>query len=348
MLGGTVDPDVGMRAIAYGEGWPMQTRGGFLFATPHNGRESMSISGDLTGLRPVAMKKEGGLFWANLPARGEGAGRYKFVDSSGEYSADPWSRRYGYDDNGEFSLTHAKGAHLERWPLFGDRDFAPRTLRVFVPAEAPTHHLYVHDGQNLFGAPGAHNKWHIDKSVGPRTLVIGIDTVERFDELTFTKDRVKEGGPLVGGRGEEYAQFIGREVQRMIEREYGRPRRIGVMGSSLGGEESFTQALERPGSYNFVGSMSGTFGWGKPDGKGETLIDRYRNIEPDGTVFYLDSGGGPGRDNYDSTLEMRDMLASRGAKFGQDLFHWHEPDAPHNEAAWGARVFRPIKIFESL
>jgi S-formylglutathione hydrolase FrmB len=137
-------------------------------------------------------------------------------------------------------------------------------------------------------------------------------------------------------------------VEPWIERRYGRPLRIGVLGSSLGGLMALTQANERPRAYDFVGSMSGTLQWGAIGGPGERMIERYQGFNPTGTVFYLDSGGGPGRDNYDGTLEMVRLLEARGAKWGQDLWHWHEPGAAHDEGAWGGRVFRPLRIFESL
>jgi hypothetical protein len=45
---------------------------------------------------------------------------------------------------------------------------------------------------------------------------------------------------------------------------------------------------------------------------------------------------------------MRDVLLSIGYTTGVDMAHWFEPDAPHNEAAWAARVFRPLDIFRDL
>jgi len=45
---------------------------------------------------------------------------------------------------------------------------------------------------------------------------------------------------------------------------------------------------------------------------------------------------------------MRDALLSVGYAFNVDLAHWWEPGAPYNEAAWAARVFRPLDIFRGL
>jgi hypothetical protein len=49
-------------------------------------------------------------------------------------------------------------------------------------------------------------------------------------------------------------------------------------------------------------------------------------------------------DNYCETVQMRDVLDSAGYEFNVDLFHWHEPGALHNEAAWHARVGLPLTV----
>ena len=53
-------------------------------------------------------------------------------------------------------------------------------------------------------------------------------------------------------------------------------------------------------------------------------------------------------DNYCETVQLRDVLSSKGYVFDQDLWHWWEDGAPHNEAAWAARAFRPLQAFEKL
>jgi hypothetical protein len=96
---------------------------------------------------------------------------------------------------------------------------------------------------------------------------------------------------------------------------------------------------------------------------GETMIERYEAEGVQPFVVFLDSGGngpcadtdgdgifddGDGTDNYCETVQMRDTLAGVGYTFDVDLHHWHEPGAQHNEAAWAARVFRPLDIFAGL
>jgi hypothetical protein len=108
-------------------------------------------------------------------------------------------------------------------------------------------------------------------------------------------------------------------------------------------------------------------GWGSI-GAGvhnETMIERYNAHGHQGTVLYIDSGGdgvtcadGDGDgimdddleadDNYCENIQLRDVLAGVGYQIGTDLHHWWEPGAPHNEAAWAARVNKPFGIFAGL
>jgi hypothetical protein len=155
-------------------------------------------------------------------------------------------------------------------------------------------------------------------------------------------------------------------VRPFIESRYGMPARSGVLGSSLGGLVSFFQATSDPGQWDFAASLSGTFGWGSIGLTNQTLIERFATSPKSAVVLYLDSGGGPGTgcidsdgdgikddasgaaDNYCETEQMKEALEARGWQQEVDLWHWWEPGAGHNEAAWAARVFRPLAIFEGL
>ena len=257
-------------------------------------------------------------------------------------------------------------AHLERLPVDGDGPIASRLLRLRVPSGgAATHHLYVHDGQNLFGPGGPFGSWRLEEALGPETLAIGIDNTEaRFFEYTHVPDRIS--GREEGGGGDLYAAWVDGPVRTAVEARHGVPARRGVMGSSLGGLISFHEALLQDGRWDYAASLSGTFGWGSIGATNETLIERWAAAGLRPTVLYLDSGGGPGAgcadgdgdgieddgpdasDNYCETRQLADVLDGAGYTFDADLFHWWEPDAPHSEPAWAARVFRPVGIFERL
>jgi predicted alpha/beta superfamily hydrolase len=194
-------------------------------------------------------------------------------------------------------------------------------------------------------------------------MIVGIDnTAARMDEYTQVEDDI---GDVVGGRGDDYAALVQDVVRPLVAEVYGEPGIVGTMGSSLGGLISLHIGLTYPSEYDFVASLSGTLGWGSigPDHTGETMIERYAAAGKQAFVVYLDSGGngpcadsdgdgidddGDSSDNYCETIQMRDELESQGYVFDAELFHWHEPDALHNEQAWADRAFRPLDIFIGL
>jgi predicted alpha/beta superfamily hydrolase len=189
-------------------------------------------------------------------------------------------------------------------------------------------------------------------------MFVGIDnTDERMSEYTH----VAQGS--TGGNGDAYAAFVNTTVRGLVADQYGEAPTVGTMGSSLGGLISLHIADRYPGEYAFAASLSGTLGWGSMGGNvsGQTMIDRYLAAGHRDTAIYLDSGGGgdncadldgdgieddgDGSDSYCETRQMEAILVDLGYTYDVDLWHWWQPDAPHNEAAWAARVFRPIDAF---
>lgn len=185
-----------------------------------------------------------------------------------------------------------------------------------------------------------------------------------MDEYTHVPDVID--GQSVGGGADAYSDFVRDVVRPRIEARYGAPEAAGVMGSSLGGLVAFHQIVRDPAAWQFAASLSGTFGWGSIGADNETLIERIASAGKLPQVLYLDSGGGPGSgcadadgdgifddapdagDNYCETEQLKQTLEGLGFVHGKDLFHWWEPGAAHDEAAWAARVFRPLQVFEAL
>ena len=138
------------------------------------------------------------------------------------------------------------------------------------------------------------------------------------------------------------------------------------MGSSLGGLISLHIADRYPGSYMFAASLSGTVGWGSIGAAvhNETIIERYASHGHQTTALYVDSGGNGNcldsdqdgiedddpnaTDNYCENAQLEATLEAVGYIPETDLWHWHEPGAPHNEEAWAARVWRPLQLFAAL
>jgi len=244
--------------------------------------------------------------------------------------------------------------------------------------------LYMHDGNNLFDPafPRANGSWEADGTADALIaqnrvrpfIIVGIPNNEfRMDEYTHVPDIID--GQTMGGAGRDYAFYVAEELKPLIDaRLRTLPGRAdtAVLGSSLGGLISFAIAYWYPDIFGFAGGMSSTFGWGRIGASNDLLEDWYaaEDLASRGQVYYLDSGGGllqgascadPNAnwsDNYCETLAFRDMLVSRGIDIFPDdpdadpltpsdinIYHWHEPGAPHAESAWAARLHRPLRLF---
>jgi len=354
------DLDAAMQAQSQADGWPAVVEGGYLFASLDPAL--CELAGDHDDWQGTAMNVDDGFCWLVLDVAA--GSRYKFTDQV-DWQADPWSRAYAWDDEGLMSMLPPDTAHLERFFGVGDAATAPRTIRVWVPAEPPSHVLYVHDGQNLFNPYAIWGGWHLHESAPDAMMLVGIDnTPARTDEYTHVPDDLGNGP--VGGQGDDYADFVQTTVRALVEAHYGEPATVGTMGSSLGGLISFHIAQRHPGQYDFAASLSGTMGWGSigVDVHNETMIERCAAGGHQSTALYLDSGGNGdcvdgdddgimdddpnATDNYCENMQLRDTLEAVGYTFELDLWHWWEEDAPHNEQAWAARVWRPLEIFAEL
>lgn len=370
-LEGTLD-----KYAALDGGWPVFVEDGFLFVSTDPTLHL--LAGDHDAWAGTDMKLEGNFRWIHLKvAYGT---RYKFTNKT-IWQADPWARSYLYDGNGEMSIVHPIAAHLDRFFRIGDPQIPERTVNVWVPAEKPTHVLYVHDGQNLFDPAAAYGGWGLQDSVPPAMMLVGIDNSGegRMFEYTHVEDKIDLNGDgvdeLWGGKGDAYADFVNTSVRKLVADRYGEPSVVGTMGSSLGGLISFHIADRFPGQYKYAASLSGTFGWGKigATSKNETMIERYVSHGHRSTILFLDSGGGDSSlsqqqnemtcldndgdgikddnaigDNACENAQLRDALVGVGYQVGVDAFHWWEAGAKHNEAEWRARVFRPMEVFGGL
>lgn len=355
-----------LSAVAWRGGFPVPSSAGFLFLAEGTG---WSIAGDFNGWVPSPMTGGEGLSWAEIPIAEPAGQRYKLV-RDGQWHADPWARSYEHDENGEISFVAPPSdrPRIDRWPDLAGQDLLPRDVRVLVPpGEGPWPVLYVHDGQNVFDPAALHGGWRLDEAVAALArpiLVVALDnTADRLDEYAHTEDRV--GGVLYGGDADRYADLLQLDLRPHVEAVYGSTGLDGLLGSSMGGLASLYVAHAHPGAFDLAASLSGTLGWGRFAEANPTVEELYAAHAQ--TVLYVDSGGGAGgggcvdtdgdgaveddpddADNYCVNRAFADAMAARGYTWDQDLFHWHEPGATHDEAAWAARVDRPLEIFLGL
>lgn len=81
-------------------------------------------------------------------------------------------------------------------------------------------------------------------------MIVGIDnTSDRIDEYAPVTDFIY--GQTMGGRGDDYADFVEETVREKVRDLYGEPWPSGVMGSSLGGLISLRIADDTDASDNY-------------------------------------------------------------------------------------------------
>jgi len=356
-----------VRTVSYGDhGFPMLCDGSLVVVYEGGNGESISLAGDFNDWVPgehvLEQAADGlGFYVVRAPAEAP-QGLYKLVRDETEFFADPLARRFGWDQYGEYSLIDPMPdrGHHERWPAFDESVGAldPRTVTAWLPvnafAEAELSVLYMHDGQNLFSPDAFFGGWRVSEQLEaaiadgtlPPLVVIGIDnTPARFEEYTPVTDVLD--GMRVGGRADEYADFLVQGVKPFMESRYPvstDPSLVGTMGSSLGGLVSLYIGLRHPDVFGQVASMSGTIEWGTLGASNPTIIDLYDDGPPFGLRIYLDSGGdegsgcpGDGSDNYCGNVAMADDLRAMGWEDEEDLFYRWVEGAQHNEAEWAER-----------
>ena len=358
-----------IREVSYGEeGFPIVCAGRLVVVHWGEPDRALSFAGEFNGWVPdehLLTEPVPGLGFYVGDAEADGAlGLYKLVDGSAEYFADPLARRFGWDAFGEYSQVRpiSDRGHHERWPAFDASvgGLTPRTVTVWVPpgldalAElVPV--IYMHDGQSLFDPHAPFGGWRVSQTLAdalaagmlPPLVVVGIDnTTDRFDEYTHVTDVIND--VRVGGRADEYANFVVEGIKPFVEDRYpvsGDREHVAVMGSSLGGLVSLWIGLNHPTVFGHVASMSGTIAWGTLGASHPTIVDHYVTTPPLGLRIYLDSGGAEtlgcpdhGTDNYCGNQLMAETLRTLGWSDEDDLFYRWAPGAPHNESAWAERL----------
>jgi len=197
--------------------------------------------------------------------------------------------------------------------------------------------LYMHDGINLFfrGEAFMGREWEIDEtlevldrmSIIDKVIVVGVYARDRMHDYT-------NPGYYA------YARFLADELRPAVDthlRTLPGPTNTAVMGSSLGGVVSLHVAWQRPDVFGKAACMSSTFTYR------DDLMRRVADEPKKPIHVYLDSGW-PG-DNYEVTLGMRDLLARRGYRFGEDLLYFAFPNARHDETYWATRSHVPFQFF---
>lgn len=123
--------------------------------------------------------------------------------------------------------------------------------------------LYMHDAQNLFDAKTSFaGEWNVDEkldSLNAPIIVIGIEhgNEKRLEELTPFKNDT-----YGGGQANAYLEFIVKTLKPFVDKNYKTKtdkNHTLIMGSSLGGLNSFYAVLKYPDVFGKAGVFSPSF-----------------------------------------------------------------------------------------
>ncbi len=200
--------------------------------------------------------------------------------------------------------------------------------------------VYMHDGQNLFGAGGPFGSWKVEETLD-RLIEAG-----RLEELIVvgvgnTAVRMREYVPDAdGGDAAAYGRFLTEELKPWVDahlRTLAGREHTAVLGSSLGGIVSLHVAWSHPDVFGQAASLSGSF-WLRRWVEDVLAAGPRRDLR-----VWLDSGtAGPSADSLEHTLWVRDALLRQGYTLGGDLGHLVDVGAAHTESAWRGRVGRVL------
>ncbi|BDX05025.1 alpha/beta hydrolase-fold protein [Planctobacterium marinum] len=207
--------------------------------------------------------------------------------------------------------------------------------------------LYMHDGQNLVDPNTAflHSDWRIDETI-ERLAAEGRITPPIIVGLYNTEDRLEEYADTESGRN--YLRFIKQQVKPLIDANYRTlksKKHTAVMGSSMGGLISFLAAWYHPEIFGQAACLSPMF-WGKKmvNVKAWQMVEANPK-QPLNARIYMDNGTKElERSLMPGCVHMLRVLEDRGYQQGKNLMWFKDEGAWHNEAAWAARVWKPLEF----
>jgi enterochelin esterase-like enzyme len=209
--------------------------------------------------------------------------------------------------------------------------------------------LYMQDGQNCWDDPTepfGHGGWCVNAAAD---AMIAAGRIRPFIAvgLASTPDRMSEYGPgpdICSNGGQAYIRHMADDVKPMIDGTYRTlrgPQDTAVMGSSMGGLISMQAALQNPETFGHAACLSPAFFI--TDAQGRTYGDLVRSVGKVPVRLYLDSGtAGPKQDGAPETRQMVTLLRTTGWRDGEDLLHFEDAGAAHNERAWRGRLEKPL------
>ncbi|MBI5706973.1 MAG: alpha/beta hydrolase [Armatimonadetes bacterium] len=209
--------------------------------------------------------------------------------------------------------------------------------------------LYMHDGQNVFDGMTSYipnMEWRADeaaealiraKAIEPILIVaVSNATVERANEYLPTRV-TRPNGSGDGGKADLYGRFLTDEVMPFVDKTYRTkkgPQSTGLCGSSFGGVATLHLGLTRPEAFGRLAVVSPSIWWDD-----QVLLKETKALKRKLPLkIWLDMGTLEGLDSVANAELLKDALAEKGWKEGNDLLYYVDVGAKHNEAAWAGRM----------
>jgi predicted alpha/beta superfamily hydrolase len=218
--------------------------------------------------------------------------------------------------------------------------------------------LYLNDVQNLFdGAtsfiPG--QEWRVDETAQSLIAAGQIEPLIVVGIYNKGKDRINEYTPTqdqkykVGGKADRYGRMLVEELKPFIDTTYQTQRdaqHTGLGGSSLGGLVSLYLGLKYSNVFGKLAVVSPSVWFANKQILSEVeAVQKKPNLR-----IWVDTGtkeGSTAEEAQQTVVDARllkETLARKGWRLGEDLSYFEDEGAEHNERAWAARM-EPILKF---
>jgi len=262
--------------------------------------------------------------------------------------------------------------HVPHWRWFGqpfNPDFLPklellsetvempqlettRRVQVLLPHDYDSSDknypvLYLHDGQNLFGAGVGFGSWAIDQKMAilahrhrHEVILVSIDHGEEERLREFSPYKTQFGR----GKGREYINFIVHTLKPQIDAQYRTltdPSHTGIGGSSMGGLISIYAGLIYPSIFGRLMIFSPSL-WVSP----KIYFDAIRFHSPSLTKLYLYGGEKESTYMVPNMKRLQEALSRQGYE-SQEQAPWFQvsidPIGTHEEAHWSREFPKAVE-----
>ncbi|MGD6959992.1 alpha/beta hydrolase-fold protein [Rossellomorea aquimaris] len=210
-----------------------------------------------------------------------------------------------------------------------------RRIWIYTPSnyydkETPYKLLISYDGRptmTTLAAPTILDNLIHNKEIPP-VIMIGIDSVNRFKELTFNED---------------FNHFLSNELVPWIRTTYNvskDPKDTTISGFSLGGLASFFAAFNHSEIFGNVLSLSGSLHWKKEDYDGELpwILQMFKTNKPLPIRVFMEAGILENKPLLEGNKNLHMILKSKG----YDVFY-NEFLGGHDDIWWQNELPQGLK-----